>query len=435
MIRHAAAAALLWSMAAVTLAQTADDDVDAWSLLINRFELVSCSPGDAFHQVARQYAKYPDSLQRMLQRAEPWVAYLATEIIARDLPGELALLPMVESGFDAFAHSRREAAGSWQLLESTARLQGVEISSEYDGRRDMLAATPAALDYLETHFRHLGDWALAIHAYNAGRTRIRRLLNEHDGPEPHAILPALPGETRFHFKRLMGLACLFRHPREHGLRLPVVPMQPSFAVIELDTGVDLATVAIGTGLGPRVLVELNAGLKGTATPQAGPHRLLVPHRSKERVRSVVDEIASGSGPDRTVAVERARQALDRLQDELLPERHYHHRVRPGDTLWVLSQRYSVPASAIRRSNGLDASARLRPGHLIRIPPGNRGLLPHQYRVQPGDSLWSIARDHGMSVAELVEMNAMTAKTPLLPGKVLSVGNDACCDEVFQLLNP
>lgn len=407
----------------------------AWALIADRFEMTDCTSGGPYEQVARRHAAHAGGLERMFERAEPWIAHIAAEIIERDLPGELALLPMVESGFDVFAYSRREAAGAWQLLEPTARHHGLVITPEYDARRDMLAATPVALNYLESLHHQLDQrWSHAIQAYNAGPTRVRRLLSEQDAghARPGNERLDLPPETRAHFTRLMGLACLLEQPSRYGLELPDVPMKPGFAVIELKRPVELAAVAAAVRVDPRRLLELNAGLRSLTTPEDGPHRLLIPRQIESGMLAAIDGHESSVEP---AAIESMRQVLERLQGELLPEHQHHHRVRPGDNLWVLSQRYSVAASAIRRSNGLGTSSRLRPGQLIRIPPGTPGLLPHQYRIQPGDSLWSIAHDHRMSVAELIEMNALAADTTLIPGRVLVVRNDSCCNDVFQALNP
>jgi membrane-bound lytic murein transglycosylase D len=448
MTRCAATAALLWCMATFSQAQPPSpghvDDV--WPVLAERFDMVECSPGDVFDRIAREHAAHAVTLRRVLRRAEPWLAFVAAEIIRRDLPGELALLPMVESGYDAFAYSRRQAAGSWQLLETTAIEHGLAVNEEYDARRDMLAATPVALDYLESlHHRFDQRWDLAVHAYNAGPTRVSRLMmaGAAGDPAPDAeSLSSLPEETRAHFNRLIGLACLFSRPTEYGIELPAISMSKAISIIELEDPVDLARISSAADVDPATLIRLNAGLRHLTTPRAGPHRLVVPRDSASRVHATLErgnDAVSHPGrktyPRPDGAADATRQVLVRLQDELLPERRYHHRVRPGENLWVLSQRYSVPASTIRRSNGLDRSGRIRPGQLVRIPPGGQSLLPHQYRIQPGDSLWSIARAHGMSVSELADLNGLFTDDLLVPGQVIAVRHDACCDQLFQALNP
>ncbi len=437
------AAVLLSALTTIAQAKVSGHDhgFDAWSLLVDRFALVECSPGDTFDRIAREQARHSESLKRVLHRAEPWIAFIAAEIIDRDLPGELALLPMVESGYDAFAYSRRQAAGSWQLLENTALSYDLVVNAQFDGRRDMLLATPVALEYLEALHQRLDQrWDLAIQAYNAGPTRISRLLAAHNKSHPVDQIPFLPvpGETRVHFHRLMGLACLFSRAADFGFEWPLVPTEPAIRVIDLEHPADLARVTAEAGIDPSAMIKLNAGLRSLTTPAEGPHRLVVPRESAVRVRAIIDQHDSTHPPSSTgsgLPLDQARQILDQLQDQWLPERHYRHRVGPGENLWVLSQRYSVPVDSIRRSNGLDAAGRIRPGQLIRIPPGTPTLLPHQYRIQSGDTLWSIARDHRMSVRELIDINAMTTDEPLLPGQVITVRGNACCEQLFQILSP
>ncbi len=433
-----AMAAVLSMLAVNGPAVSGEADPDgAWSILTARFELAECPRVESHEQLLPRQAARNEALRSVFRRAEPWIAYLAAEIVERGLPGELALLPIVESGFDAFARSRREASGSWQLLETTARYMGLTISEEYDGRRDMLAATPAALNYLEDLHRRLNhNWHLAIQAYNAGPTRVRRLLQRQPHPidAAQSLYASLPGETRAYHARLMELACLFSHPGSLGLDLPHVAMEPGFAVVELEEPVDLAVIAVAAKLDPRILLELNAGLRGPTTPRHDPLRLLVPPESVKRVRRWIEH---GKVLPLTMneRIETMSRTLEALRDELLPERQYHHRVRPGDNLWVLSQRYSVPASGIRRNNGLAEGARLRPGQLIRIPPGPTTLPPHQYRVQAGDTLWSIAHDHGMSVQELTAVNDLSLDQPLMPGSVLTVTERDDWEALLQALDP
>ena len=433
-----AMAAVLSMLAVNGPAVSGEADPDgAWSILTARFELAECPRVESHEQLLPRQAARNEALRSVFRRAEPWIAYLAAEIVERGLPGELALLPIVESGFDAFARSRREASGSWQLLETTARYMGLTISEEYDGRRDMLAATPAALDYLEELHRQLNhNWHLAIQAYNAGPTRVRRLLQRQPDPidDARALYASLPGETRAYHARLMELACLFSNPGDFGLVLPDVPMAPAFTVVELDEPVELAVVATVARLDPRMLLELNAGLRGPTTPRHHRQRLIVPAEAEKRVRRWLegDKVLSVTAGE---SVGRMARALETLRDEMLPERQYHHRVRPGDNLWVLSQRYSVPASTIRRNNGLAEGARLRPGQFIRIPPGATSLPPHRYRVQAGDTAWSIARDHGMRVQDLADVNDLDLDQPLMPGSILTVPERGDWQTLLEVLNP
>ncbi|MDX1627005.1 MAG: transglycosylase SLT domain-containing protein, partial [Wenzhouxiangellaceae bacterium] len=194
-----------------------------WDRLVSRFEFPSCRDGDAADRWAHWYADNPEYMQRVFARAQPWLHDIANEVEARGLPGEYALLPVVESAFDPFAHSRESATGPWQFMHGTARDYGLPINDWYDGRRDFVAATSAALDYLSDLVAMFdGDLALALAAYNAGQGRVQRLMRRNRarglGTEWHEL--ALPRETRGYIPKLAGLGCLVRDPVRYAVRLP-----------------------------------------------------------------------------------------------------------------------------------------------------------------------------------------------------------------------
>lgn len=470
---------------AVPLSAASEDG--AWSRLSDRLIFGQCQSDSPAADWAGYYAAHPAELGRALARAEPWIAWLADEIERRNLPGELALLPIVESGYDPFAWSSRGAAGPWQLMPGTARDQGLEISAWYDGRRDMLAATEAALDYLEQMYRQLDRrWDLAIAAYNAGPGRVSRARADQGRHVDWTDLP-LPGETRVYLARLMGLSCLLARPSTGAALWPQVENEPTFRAVTLTGPVDLVAVAMIADLSPQTLLELNAGLSYLITPPEGPHRLLVPSGSAEPVRAAlaslqsagelvwdesnvrrrdslagiarrhdvslrslkqlndIDEVLPLLGqrlvlpaavpPSQMI---RYRQTLDRmlaLQQSQLPERRLRHHVLEGESLWMLSQRYSVPVSAIRQANGIGADRPIRAGQWIEIPPGQPQPGPDHYRIQPGDTLSTIARDHGMPLARLKQLNQIAGDALLRPGELLFIGEPRCCEQIPSLFLP
>jgi len=487
MISFRAAAGLALGIVLLTQTQAVAAGTHHWSTLADRLTFADCPAETVSDQWARHYAGHPHYMDAAFQRAEPWLAFVIDEIDRRGLAGELALLPIVESGYNAFAYSHQRAAGSWQLLPQTARHHGVEINDWYDGRRDMLAATPAALDYLQAlHEQFDQRWDLAIAAYNAGPGRVSRSLGTATG----AAMPpwrslSLPGETRVYLARIQGLSCLFSDPARYGFRLPSPRADSGFVMIKVAGLIDIVALAVGAGIKPDELLHLNAGLKRLFTPPDGPHYLIVPASKASRIRAAValvepatkmvwSEVNERRG-DTLIGIARRHDAspwalrqfndleaaqprigqriiipspqsrpeeteyitlyqqLTALQEKLLPEKRYRHQVRAGEDLWVLSQRYTVSAEAIRRWNGLDDDADIRAGQFLEIPPGALTTRPHEYRVQPGDSLWTIAREHRVSVADLVAWNNILAEQPLRPGRILIVGNVDCCMDSLPIL--
>src|SRR6056297_2076179 len=250
---------------------SADSDAAAliWPRLVDRFSISACPEGSRAARWANWYADNGDYMQRVLVRARPWMHLIVGEIERRDLPGELALLPVVESAFDPFAYSHGRAAGPWQFLSGTARDFGITINDWYDGRRDFVAATTAALDYLE-YLNGLfdGDWSLALAAYNAGQGRVRRAMRRNAalgrGLEWHQL--GLPRETLGYVPKLTGLGCLFRDAERYAFALPEFDDRPRIAAIRLASQIDLVALALSAELDLAELVGLNPGLNRHMTP-------------------------------------------------------------------------------------------------------------------------------------------------------------------------
>jgi len=457
-----------------------------WPRLTARFRFGECAAGSRAADWADWYADNRDYMQRVLNRARPWLHHIVGEIERRDLPGELALLPVVESAFDPFAYSHGRAAGPWQFLAGTARDFGVEINDWYDGRRDFIAATSAALDYLE-YLAGLfdEDWALALAAYNAGQGRVRRAIRRNRarglGTAWHEL--RLPRETRGYVPKLKGLGCLFRDPVRHAFVLPSIPDAPQVAAIELGRPVDLVALALSGGLDPTELVTLNAGLNRHRTPPGGRYHLVVPVDRADAVRSALATLPAPPAPPlREVRVRRgdtlselarrhgtsirrlrelnglsgtrliagqtlklpgeisaapatddpaytgAYRELVALQQQLLPTDRFIHRVRSGESLWVIARRYGVSVGALQQMNGLGGSSMIRPGQRLVIEADRRPEPPMvvdgKYVVRQGDSLWTISRRQQVALGDLMRWNGLGPDSVLQPGQELVIRRDS-----------
>lgn len=465
---------------------------DLWPRLVDRFRIARCPAGSASARWASWYGSNGEYMNRVLARAQPWLLHIVDEIENRDLPGELALLPVVESAFDPFAYSHGRAAGPWQFLSGTAGDFGIEINDWYDGRRDFFASTSAALDYLE-YLSNLfdGDWALALAAYNAGQGRVGRAIRRNAargrGTEWHEL--PLPAETLGYVPKLKGLGCLFQDPAAYGFALPELTDQPRVAIVKLSGPTDVAELASLAGLDVAELVSLNAGLNKHMTPPSGPHYIVVPAADADRARAVLGDLSSpkptggqqvriqrgdtlsrlarrhgttiealreanGLGGDRLVAGRMLRlpgsyaepggldgdddaadtayraayRELIALQQQLLPTDRFIHRVRSGESLWVIARRYGLSVSEVQRMNGL-GSTLIRPGQRLVIETGRKISAPAEvsrYVVQRGDSLWHISRRHQIGMDDLMRWNGLEADSVLQPGQQLVIrrGSDA-----------
>jgi len=362
------------------------------------------------------YVRHVDYLARVFDRAGPYLPHIAAEVEARGLPGELAFLPVVESAFDPFAYSHGRAAGLWQIIPSTGRHFGLKQNWWYDGRRDVLASTEVALNYLEyLHQLFDEDWLLAVAAYNCGQGTVARAIrrNQSLGRETDFWSLKLPAETRVYVPRLLGLTTVLAAPGEHGVTLPTISPQPVFAVVELDGQIDLAVAAELAGIELAELQRLNPGFNRWATDPDGPHRLLVPV-------AVADDFHAAVA---------ALPASERM-------RWQRHAVRQGDTLGGIARRYDTTVKVLQSVNGLPGT-QIRVGAHLMVPTSTRSIADYplsaanrladtqarqragrvrsEYTVRKGDSLWSIARRHDVGHRELAKWNGMA------PGDTLSVG--------------
>ncbi|MDH3420611.1 MAG: LysM peptidoglycan-binding domain-containing protein [Gammaproteobacteria bacterium] len=365
------------------------------------------------------YAGHPEYLGRVFSRAERYLYHIATELEDRGMPLELALLPVVESAFDPFAYSHGRAAGLWQIIPGTGRRLGLRQNWWYDGRRDVIESTRAALDYLQAlHKQFDGDWLLAVAGYNSGEGNVARALRRAreagTGTDFWSIRADLPRETRTYVPRLLAIATLVADPAEHGIGLPEIPDEPHFTVIGTGGQIDVALAAELAEISTDRLYELNPGVNRWATDPDGPHRLLVP---------VASTLGFVSGLARLGERERVEWT--------------RHQIEPGQSLIRIAQRYGTTPEVLREVNGLNGNT-IRAGQHLMVPHAVKSLSAYtqsvearterrqaqarsgqryEHAVQPGESLWAIARRYGVATRDLASWNAMA------PGDVLSVGRE------------
>ncbi|MGD2056375.1 MAG: transglycosylase SLT domain-containing protein, partial [Gammaproteobacteria bacterium] len=269
---------------AESVADAGNADVDMWERMRSGFALAEANTAPVQDQLDSM-ERHPRNIERLLRRGEPYLFYILTRLEERGLPAELALLPVIESAYDPFAVSPSGATGIWQFMPVTAEHTGLRRDWWYDGRRDVIAATEAALDYLgELEERFDGDWLLALAAYNAGSAKIKRAMrhNRSSGqPVDFWHLP-LPRETRDYVPRLLALQAIIRNPEAHGIRLPRLANADYFSVVDTGGQIDLQVAARLAGTSVEEMQRLNPGLNRSITPPASPHTLVIP-RSSERM--------------------------------------------------------------------------------------------------------------------------------------------------------
>jgi len=354
----------------------------------------------------------PEYVARVFGRGQRYLHHIANEVEARGLPGDLALLPVVESAFNPFAYSRSHASGLWQFIAPTGERYGLRRNYWQDQRRDVVESTRAALDYLtQLRDRFDGDWFLAIAAYNYGAGNIQRAINRnialHRKTDFFSL--SLPAETRAYVPKLIALAKMIRSPEVYGFYLPPIPDAPYFRVVPTDGPVDLRLMAEVAGVDTEELHALNPAWNRWMTDPDGPNRILVP------------EVVADAFTTKLAALDPSARA-----------RLGVHTVAPGESLASIAGRYQVPESVIVRMNE-DRRPDLKAGDELWVPAGDVSQLRaglgsdlerRIHRVKGGESLWSISRRYGMSVSQLARMNHVSTKTVLQPGQRLQVAGSS-----------
>ncbi len=348
------------------------------------------------HSYRDWYLKHPKHLHTVTQRAAPYLYLIIQEIEQRQMPMELVLLPIVESAYNPQARSHGNAVGLWQFLAATGRQYGLKQDHWYDGRKDVLASTQAALDYLDRLNRQFeGDWLKSIAAYNAGEGRILKATErQHSRGRPSDFWSLdLPRETSAYVPRLLALADIIKHADKYGIELPEVPNRPRLQQVETGGQVDLQLAAEMAGMSLAELKHLNPGYTRNLTSPDGPGQLLVPIGRAQALQLALAELPPS---------QRARWAT--------------YRVRRGDSLSGIAQRQGSTVAALRKANNLVAGQPLGVGQALVIPGGQpqpareaaqkRSTGSKEYRVRQGDSLSSIARNAGVTVAELKQWNGL-----------------------------
>ena len=385
---------------------------DSWQHLISLFAIPAVD--DALIQKQLDwYLARPKYIETIQTRAEPYLYNIIKQVEEKGLPGEIALLPAVESGFKAHAYSRARASGLWQFIPSTGRLYGLDQNWWYDGRRDVYASTEAATSYLKKLAGVFdNDWLLALASYNAGMGTVSRAVKRNAARNKATDFWSLrlPRETKNYVPRLLALAKIFANAEHYGIRLKSQKHQPAFMAVDIGSQLELAKAAQLSNSTVAELAHLNPGLSRGYTPPQGPHRLLIPIAKAELFKKNLAALPA----DQRVQWQR-------------------HKVKAGDSLGAIARRYKTRIRAIRELNHL-ANNNIRAGAYLLIPVSRKQVdhNPFQqtstktttgkssYQVKAGDSLWSIARKLGVYSKDIAQWNQVGLNSTLSLGQTLVI---------------
>jgi len=370
---------------------------DLWQRIRNGFALKQLdSPLVAAH--VDWYAQRPDYLRRTIARSKMYLFHIMEEVQKRGMPAEIALLPIVESAFNPMAYSRSHASGIWQFIPSTGKDFGLKQNSWYDGRRDIVAATDAALDYLEKLHTMFGTWNLALAAYNCGEGCVSRAIakNEAQGLPTNYLSLNLPAETRHYVPKLMAVKEIISDPGMAGLSLDSIPNQAYFVSVSLHQPIDVKLAAKLADMPVKEFESLN------------------PAYTRPVVRS-------DSGQPILLPVNRAEAFSDNLKNYDRPLVSWQqYSAKKGERAAAIAKKFGVTVAWLKQHNEfrLTRKGRLAANSSLMLPLRNKApatleanasnkaaaTRSHTVTVRRGDTLLAVARQHGVSIAEIKRWN-------------------------------
>ncbi|WP_411705388.1 murein transglycosylase D [Edaphovirga cremea] len=395
---------------------------DLWNFISDELKM-EVPDNPRIREQKRKYLQHKSYLHDVTLRAEPYMYWIVEQIKKRNMPMELVLLPIVESAFDPKATSSANAAGLWQIVPSTGRNYGLKQNQWYDGRRDVVASTTAALDMMQRLNRMFdGDWLLTIAAYNSGEGRVMQAVkaNKAKGKPVNFWALALPRETSIYVPKMLALSDILKHSQKYGVSLPKTNENRALARIEVGQQMQLTQAAEMAGLPLNKLKAYNTGYKKGVTAPNGPHYIMLPKSHADQFK---DSLADGD----IAAVQDTRVASNTSAGSATTQ----YKVRSGNTLSVIANRMNVKTSDLQRWNNLRTSSVLKVGQTLKVASNLKMGEPVAtktadnnsitYQVRKGDSLSSIAKRHGVNISDVMRWNAVINKAnSLQPGDKLTL---------------
>ncbi len=400
-------------------AKQAQQNNDLWERIRNGFGMPNLqSPFTATHE--SWYAARPDYMQRMVDRGQRYLYHVVEEVQKRGMPTEIALLPMVESAFNPNAYSRSKASGIWQFVPATGKDYGLKQDWWKDNRRDVMAATDAALTYLQKLHVMFGTWELALAAYNAGEGTVQRAIerNRRMGlPTDYQSLQ-LPPETRNYVPKLQAVKNIVANPEQYGLNIKPIEDKPYFTSVAVPKKMDVHLAAKLAGVSEDEFKQLNPAYNRPVI-NGGAQNILLPIGTE-------DEFAAN---------------LANYNRPLVSwQTHYAKR---GEKVGSIAKKYGVSVSQLMDVNDLSRKQRLKPNQPLLVP-ATGSTSPNQpepelatpqtvdsddantaeaknarHIVKPGDTAYSIAKQYDMTTRQLMTLNKLKSAR-LQKGQVLTV---------------
>jgi membrane-bound lytic murein transglycosylase D len=377
--------------------------------------------GDLVQRWEQHYARQPEYVQRMVERGGRYLFHIVEEVERRGLPAELALLPFIESAFNPQAMSRARASGMWQFMPATGRDFDLQQNLFRDDRRDVLASTRAALDYLQQLHAMFGDWHLALAAYNWGQGSVQRAVraNQRSGRPTDYTSLAMPAETRNYVPKLQAVKNIVRDPARFGLALPPIENHPYFVTVPIERDIDVALAARLAGLPLQEFQALNPQMNHPVILAAGTPQVLLPYDNANRFvrelqgqRGALASWTAWTAP-RTLKAAEAAKLVGMSESDLREANNIPARmlVKQGSTLLVPRG----PATTA------DVPEQVADNAVMLLTPEGRTQRRLVLRAgRKGESVASVARRYRVSAAQVADWNDTSAGGHFRPGQKIVV---------------
>ncbi len=390
---------------------------DLWDRIRGRFEFPEIEGPDVT-KWEQWYVSRPDYVARMIDRSRRYLYYVVVEVEQRRMPAEIALLPMIESGYNPNAMSTSRASGIWQFIPSTGTFYGLKQNFWFDSRRDVIAATAGALAYLDKLHAKFDDWQLALSAYNWGEGNVARATERNRKAglgADYASLP-MPDETRNYLPKLQAVKNIIRDPGKYGVELGDIPDAPYFAVVHTSKQMDVKRAAELAEMSVDEFKYLNPHHNRPVIAGADEYTLLLPIDKAELFAA----------------------KLDLIDQPLVSWQAY--RMRQGETLQQIATRFGMSVETLRAVNGIGTKSTVPPGHAVLVPAQSSSResaesLTHAvfttvprgrtfyYRVVRGDTMNTIGSRYDVSAADIRQWNGIS-QNAVRPGQQLRITSDS-----------
>jgi membrane-bound lytic murein transglycosylase D len=387
-------------------------DADLWDRIRAGFRLPE-SNLDLVKVHERWFADHPQHLERAAERSRLYLYHIADEVEKRNIPMEIALLPMIESAFNPMALSPQKASGIWQFIPSTGKVYGLRQNGWYDGRRDVVQATQAALDLLQNLYRMFGDWELALAAYNCGEGCVGRALARSNSKDFASL--RLPTETRHYVPKLVALRNIVRNPAAFGIQLDPMANEPYFMPVSLKRPIEARTAARLAEMSLDDFAALNPGFQRRVIHTDTRGVLLLPADKVETFQFNLHRQGLEKGTLQPYAAKKGESVANiaakfNVSVEWMKD---HNPIKPTRGKLTQTQELVVPKAVASRISG-KRHASVESGE-------QRGKQRHTLRkhtVRKGETLAKLARHYKVKVADIQRLNDISDR--IKPGMELDI---------------